>query len=100
MAAYFFTHAGQTHIISNTMSVFQAGFRPAKSYYNKDGDTLAYYTHDSGTVLARFSRRRHQTVNTFFQTKDEANEHFKSMNAGKTFKTGKWVPERKKEVSA
>lgn len=94
MAACFFNTNGQTYIISNTMSVFQAGFHPAKSYYNKDGDTLNYYTHDCGAVLARFSRRRHQTVNTFYRSKEEANECFKSMNAGKTFQTGKWVPER------
>lgn len=95
MAACFFTANGQTYIISNTMSVMQAGFHPAKSYYNKSGETLQYYTHDSGAVLARFSRRRHQTVNTFYQSKDEANDHFKRMNAGKTFQTGKWVPERR-----
>jgi hypothetical protein len=99
MAASFFTHAGQTHIISNTMSVFQAGFHLAKSYYNKNGDTLHYYTHDSGAVLARISRRRHQTVNKFFSTTAEANGHFKSMNKGLTFQTGKWVPERKETTT-
>lgn len=94
MAAHFFTANGQTFIISNTMSVFQAGFHAAKAYYNKDGDTLQYYTHDSGAVLARFSRRRHQTVNNFYQSKEEANEHFKRLNDGKTFQTGKWIPEK------
>lgn len=96
MAACFFNANGQTYIISNTMSVMQAGFHSAKSYYNKNGDTLQYYTHDSGAILARISRRRHQTQNTFFRSKDEANEHFKSMNAGKTFQTGKWIPEKKR----
>lgn len=96
MAACFFSVNGQTRIISNTMSVIQAGFHAAKSYYNKDGDTLNYYVHDSGAVLARFGRRRHQTVNTFYDSKEEANEAFKEMNRGKTFQTGKWVPERKR----
>ena len=94
MAACFFNANGQTYIISNSMSVIQAGFRPAKSYYNRDGDTLRYYTHDSGAVLARISRRRHQTVNNFYNSKTEANDHFKRMNEGLTFQTGKWVPER------
>lgn len=96
MAACFFTTNGQTYIISNTMSVYQAGFRPAKSYYNRNGDTLRYYTHDSGAVLARISRRRRQTVNKFFTSKEEANRNFKSMNEGETFQTGKWVPEKAK----
>ena len=96
MAACFFSANGQTYIISNSMSVFQAGFHPAKSYYNKNGDTLSYYTHENGAVLARISARRRQTVNNFYSSKEEANEHFKSMNAGKTFQTGKWVPEKKR----
>lgn len=96
MAACFFNADGHTYIISNSMSVFQAGFHPAKSYFNKDGDTLSYYIHDNGTVLARFGRRRRQTLNAFFQSKDEANKDFQKMNAGKTFRTGKWVPERKR----
>ena len=94
MAACFFEANGQVYIISNSMSVFQAGFHTAKSYYNKEGDTLRYYTHDNGTVLARISRRRHQTVNNFYDSKEQANDHFKRMNAGKTFQTGKWVPEK------
>lgn len=94
MAACFFTVNDRTFIISNSMSVFQAGFHPAKSYYNKNGDTLSYYTHECGAVLARISRRRHQTVNNFYDSKEQANDHFKKMNAGKTFQTGKWVPEK------
>lgn len=96
MAAHFFTVNGQTYIISNTMSVLNAGFHPARSYYNKNGDALSYYVHDCGAVLARISRRRHQTWNKFFNSKEEANEDFKHMNAGKTFQTGKWVPEKKR----
>ena len=96
MAAHFFNANGQTYIISNTMSIFKAGFRPAKSYYNKDGDTLQYYTHECGAILGRISRRGHQSVKNFYESKEEANEHFKRMNEGKTFQTGKWVPEKKR----
>ena len=96
MAACFFTANDRTYIISNSMSVVQAGFHPAKSYYNKDGDTLSYYTHENGAVLARISRRRRQTVNNFYNSKAEANEHFKRMNAGRTFQTGKWCPDKKR----
>lgn len=92
--ATLFNANGRTFIISNTMSVYNAGFHPAKSYYNKSGDTLQYYTHDSGAVLARISRRKQQTVNRFYNTKGEANAAFKKMNEGLTFQTGKWVPEK------
>ena len=97
MAAHFFNANGTTYIISNTMSIYQAGFKPCKSYYNKEGHTLSYYIHDSGAILAVITcGRRHQSIKNFYRTKDEANEHFKRMNDGKTFQTGKWVPERKK----
>lgn len=98
MAAHFFSVNGETFIISNTMSVLNAGFHTAKSYYNKNGDTLRYFTHDCGAVLARISCRRRQTVNNFYKSKEEANEHFKKMNKGLTFQTGKWVPERRKTL--
>lgn len=96
MAACFFQTGDKVYIISNSMSVFQAGFHTAKSYYNKSGDTLRYFIHDDGTVLARISRRHHQTVNNFYNSKEEANDHFKRMNAGRTFQTGKWVPEKQR----
>lgn len=92
--ATLFNANGRTFIISNTMSVYNAGFHLAKSYYNKSGDTLQYYTHDSGAVLARISRRKRQTVNRFYNTKGEANAAFKKMNEDLTFQTGKWVPEK------
>lgn len=94
MAAHFFTANGQTHIISNSMSIAAAGFRPVRSYYNKDGDRLTYYLHESGAVLERITQRRRQPVHNFYHHKDEANSHFKMMNQGKTFQTGKWVPEK------
>ena len=96
MAAYFFNDGERTHIISNSMSVAAAGFQRGRSYYNKSGDTLTYYAHPCGAVLARISRRRHQTRNIFYKSKDEANARFKKMNAGETFETGKWVPENKR----
>ena len=94
MAAHFLTVNGQTYIISNTMSILNAGFHPAKSYYNKSGDTLRYFKDDAGHVIARVSRRRHQPSISFYRTTAEANEAFKRMNEGETFQTGKWVPER------
>jgi hypothetical protein len=94
MAAHFLTVNGQTHIISNTMSILSAGFHVGRSYYNKNGDTLRYYKDDAGHVIARVSRRRHQPSLSFYDTTAEANEAFKRMNAGQTFQTGKWVPEK------
>ena len=95
MAACFFNDGTRTHIISNSMSVCAAGFKMGRSYYNKSGDTLTYYVHQCGAVLARISRRRRQTRNIFYKSNDEANSRFKMMNDGKTFETGKWVPENK-----
>lgn len=94
MAAYFITVNGQTHVISNTMSIMNAGFHVGRSYYNKSGDTLCYFKDDAGRVICRISRRRHQPRVFFFNTVAEANDDFKQMNAGKTFQTGKWVPEK------
>ena len=95
MASFF--QSGETvYIIANTMSIFHAGFKPVKTYYNKSGDHLTYYIHPDGTVLERFSRRRRQPFNNFYNSKEEANAHFKHMNHGQTFETGKWVPERQK----
>lgn len=96
MAAHFLTVNGQTYIISNTWSILNAGFHPGRTYYNKYGVTLEYFKDDAGHVISRRSERRHQPVISFFNTTDEANEAFKRMNAGKTFQTGKWVPERKR----
>lgn len=96
MAAYFFTANNQTYIISNTMSIYNAGFHLCKSYYNVHGDTLTYYHHDNGAILSVISRRRHQSVKTFYRSKEEANESFKRFNAGRTFQDGKWVSERKR----
>lgn len=96
MAAQFLTVNGQTHIISNTMSILNAGFHLGKSYYNKNGDTLTYFKDDAGHVISRIGRRRHQPWINFYRTTAEANEAFKQMNAGQTFQTGKWVPERKR----
>lgn len=97
MAAYFFNANGTTHIISNTMSIYQAGFKACKSYYNQDGHTLTFYIHDNGAILAVMTRgRRRQSIKTFFRSKDEANAYFRLLNDGKTFQSGKWVPERKK----
>ena len=92
--ASFFQSGEQVHIIANTWSIFHAGFHAVKSYYNKNGDRLTYYIHDDGTVLERFSRRRRQPFNNFYHSKDEANAHFKKMNHGQTFETGKWIPEK------
>ena len=94
MAAYFVTVNGRTHIISNTMSILNAGFRAGRAYYNKSGDTLRYFKDDAGHVIARISRRRHQPVISFFDDADAANKDFVRMNSGKTFNTGKWVPEK------
>ena len=95
MASFF--QSGETvYIIANTMSIFHAGFKPVKTYYNKSGDHPTYYIHPDGTVLERFSRRRRQPFNNFYNSKEEANAHFKQMNHGQTFETGKWVPERQK----
>lgn len=94
MAAHFLTVNGQTYIISNTMSIMNAGFHPGRSYYNKSGDTLSYYKDDAGHVIARISRRRRQPILHFYDTPAEANEAFKQMNEDQTFQTGKWVPER------
>lgn len=93
--AIFFTANGTTHIISNTMSVFNAGFREARSYYNKRGDRLTYYIREDGTVLERFTAHRKQPFMNVYATKDEANAHFSYMNKGLTFETGKWVTEKK-----
>jgi hypothetical protein len=94
MAAHFLTVNGQTYIISNTMSILNAGFHPGRTYYNKAGDTLHYFKDDAGHVIARTSRRRRQPLISFYNTTAEANEAFKKMNAGQTFQTGKWVPEK------
>ena len=96
MAAHFLTVNGRTYIISNTMSIINAGFHVGRSYYNKDGDTLRYFKDDAGHVISRISRRRHQPRISFYNTTAEANEAFKRMNAGETFQTGKWVPEKTK----
>lgn len=95
MASFF--QSGETvYIIANSWSVFNAGFQTVKRYYNKSGDNLTYYIHPDGTVLERFTKRRRQPVNNFYDSKEEANTHFKKMNHGKTFETGKWIPERQK----
>lgn len=93
--AIFITVGGEVKIISNNMSIVQAGFRPAKSYYDHSGATLSYFVHESGQVIAKISRRRRQPFIKTFASTAEANEDFKSMNSGKTFLTGKWVPERR-----
>lgn len=93
--ACFITINGETRIISNTMSIISAGFHPARSYYNKNGDTLSYFKHDTGRVIARTCRRRRQTWLDFYDSPEAANEAFKKMNEGLTFQTGKWVPERR-----
>ena len=93
--AVFITVNGETKIISNNASIIQAGFRPAKSYYDKCGSTLRYFIHDSGLVIAKISRRRHQPFIRTYKSTAEANEAFKKMNEGQTFQTGKWVLERK-----
>ena len=95
MAAHFLTVNGRTYIISNTMSILNAGFHPAKSYYNKNGDTLSYFKDDFGHVISRIGSRRRQPRINFYNTTAEANEAFKRMNDGETFQTGKWVPERR-----
>lgn len=99
MAAYFFrTPDGEVHTIGNRWSIFQAGFTPVRSYYNKSGDTLEYFIHPCGTILELICRRRHQSIKNFYNSKEEANNHFKRMNDGyKTFQDGKWVPERRKK---
>lgn len=94
MAAHFLTVNGRTHIVSNTMSIMNAGFHPAKSYYNKRGETLRYFKDDAGRVIARIGSRRHQPRISFYNTTAEANEAFKQLNDGKTFQTGKWIPEK------
>ena len=95
MASFF--QSGETvYIIANSWSVFNAGFRTVKTYYNKSGDHLTYYIHPDGTVLERFTQRRRHPVNNFYNSKEAANTHFKKMNHGKTFETGKWIPERQK----
>ena len=94
MAAHFLTVNGRTHIISNTMSILNAGFHMGRSYYNKNGDTLRYFKDDAGHVISRTCRRHRQPVVRFYNTTAEANEAFKRMNAGETFQTGKWVPEK------
>ena len=96
MAAHFLTINGQTYIISNRMSILGAGFKPAKSYYNKRGDNLSYFKDDAGHVISRITARRRQPILAFFGTTDESNAEFKKMNDGKTFETGKWVPEKRR----
>lgn len=91
MAACFFNDGESTYIISNSMSVVNAGFKMRASYYNKYGDSLTYYIHPTGAVLCRTSRRRHQTINNFYRSTVEANDAFKKMNDGLTFQTGKWI---------
>ena len=94
MAAHFLTVDGQTHIISNTMSILNAGFHSVRSYYNKRGDTLSYFVNDSGRVIARIGRKKHQPRLFFYNSTAEANESFKQMNAGRTYQTYKWVAEK------
>lgn len=97
MAAIFYrAKNGNVSILSNTMSILNAGFVPAKSYYDKCGDTLTYFTHADGTILSCITRRGRQSIKTVYNSKEEANAHFKQMNDGRTFQSGKWVPERKK----
>lgn len=93
--AVFVTIDGEVKIISNTMSIISAGFRPAKSYYDRNGSTLSYFVNESGLVIARISHRRRQPFIKTFASTAEANEDFKKMNEGLTFQTGKWVPERR-----
>lgn len=94
--AVFVTVGGDVKIISNNMSIVNAGFRPAKSYYDHSGATLSYFVHESGQVVAKISRRRRQPFIKTFASTTEANADFKRMNEGLTFQTGKWVPEKKR----
>lgn len=94
MAAHFLRVDGHTYIISNTMSILNAGFHMGRAYYNKNGATLRYFRDDAGRVIARITQRRRQPVISFFDTTDAANKAFARMNAGKTFATGKWVSEK------
>lgn len=96
MAAHFLTVNGQTYIISNTMSILNAGFHPGRSYYDKYGATLQYFKDDAGHVIARTTQHRRQPILNFYNTTAEANECFKKMNEGKTFQTGKWVPKKER----
>lgn len=96
MAAHFLTMNGQTYIISNTMSIINAGFRPGRSYYNKSGESLSYFKDNAGHVIARISRRKHHPRLSFYETTEEANKAFKEMNEGKTYETGKWIPEKRR----
>ena len=97
MAASFFRTAdGQTYVIGNFMSILNAGFKPARSYYNKSGDQLTYYTHESGCILEVISRSRRQSIKNFYHSKEDANNHFKLMQNGKTYETGKWIPEKRR----
>lgn len=91
MAAYFFHDGERTYIISNSMSIIQAGFVHHAEYYDKNGNSLNYYVHPNGAVLARITSRRRQPVHKFFKGTTQANEDFKWMNKGLTFNTGKWV---------
>jgi hypothetical protein len=91
MAAYFFNDGERTHIISNSMSIMNAGFKSVAEYYNKSGNSLTYYIHPCGAVLARITARHHQPIHKFFKNTEEANEDFKNMNKGLVLKTGKWV---------
>lgn len=97
MAAYFFHDGECTHIISNSMSIVSAGFKSCAEYYNKSGNSLTYYTHPCGAVLARITSRRRQPVHKFFKSTTEANEDFKWMNKGLTFQTGMWAKKRNKQ---
>ena len=94
MSAIFFNDGKDTYIISNWMSILNAGFHSAKSYYNKSGSQLEYFVHDNGCVLERISSRNRQPINKVYKTKEQANAHFKTMNDGKTFDTGKWVTKK------
>ena len=98
MAAIFYkSKSGNVSIISNNMSILNAGFVPARSYYNKSGDTMSYYFNPADdSVLAKTSIRHHQPIIDVYGSKAEANKAFKRINDGLTFQTGKWIPEKRK----
>ena len=96
MAAVFFDNGERICIISNSMSVLNAGFKLQAEYYDRSGATLTYYIHPNGVVLSRYSRRKHQTVNRFYRSTMEANEAFKKMNSGLNFNSGKWIKKKYK----
>jgi hypothetical protein len=45
-------------------------------------------------MKAMNTRIKNSSLTFFFDSPAEANDDFKKMNAGKTFQTGKWVPEK------